>query len=154
VFVVFNHQEKWSLTLSNIWGRDYTEFLNRRRFLSNHITQTHNMSYKKDRRLRRLPDEYVNWRKWYERWEESTPGKPIQAQMSNQRGPSVELFQYQTPLQLDTQKWDAWVMMYRVTKLVFVGNLSRKSLQAKIETFKGTCLCQISSSAASKGTSC
>ncbi|MCI46395.1 hypothetical protein A2U01_0067635, partial [Trifolium medium] len=32
----------------------------------------------------------------------------------------------------------------------FAGNLSRKSLQAKIDTFKGTCLCQTSSSTSSK----
>ncbi|MCI42190.1 hypothetical protein A2U01_0063426, partial [Trifolium medium] len=41
-------------------------------------------------------------------------------------------------------------MIPRETKLSFVGNLSLNSLQAKIETFKGTCLCQTSSSAASK----
>jgi hypothetical protein len=43
------------------------------------------------------------------------------------------------------------LMMPRAAKFSFVGNLSRKSLQTKIDTFSGTCLFHKRSSAAAKG---
>jgi hypothetical protein len=44
--------------------------------------------------------------------------------------------------------------MPRVAIFVFVGNLSGKSVQTKIDTFKGTFLCQIRSSVGSKVIGC
>jgi hypothetical protein len=117
------------------------------------------MSCKKDHCPRRPPDKYVNRRKWSDRWGESTPEKPIHARTRDQRKPKVlqdrnKCWAVSIPPQPNTQKWDAGVMMPRVTKFVFVGNLSRKSLQAKIITFKGIYLCEIRSSATSKVTGC
>jgi hypothetical protein len=59
-----------------------------------------------------------------------------------------------TPPHPETHKWAAGVMMPRDTKLSFVGNLSLKSLQTNMDNFKGTCMCQIRSSAASRVTVC
>jgi hypothetical protein len=55
-----------------------------------------------------------------------------------------------TLLQPDTQKWVAGAIMPRDTQITFVGNLSLNSLHAKMDAFKGTCLCQMKSSVASK----
>ncbi|MCI31977.1 hypothetical protein A2U01_0053189 [Trifolium medium] len=49
-----------------------------------------------------------------------------------------------------TQDRVAEGMIPRIVKLSFVGNLSRNSLQAKIDTFRGICLCQMRFAPASK----
>jgi hypothetical protein len=47
-----------------------------------------------------------------------------------------------------TQDWTSGGMMPWIAKFDLVGNLSLNNLQAKIDTFKGTCLCHKRSSAA------
>jgi hypothetical protein len=69
-----------------------------------------------------VPHERNKW------WAESVPPQPV------------------------TQRARSGERMPRVTKFVFVGNLSRKRRHAKIDTFRGTCLCHSRSSAAPKGT--
>jgi hypothetical protein len=140
MLVIFNHKYEKSLTLSNIWCEEFAEFLNNIWFFSFHTTQTHvsHISCKKDRRARRPRAEKVNWMKWSCRFWGSTAEKPIQDLTNAQREPKVlqernKCCTDSTPPHPDTQSWASGRIMPRLTKFVFVGNLT---LTIEYTTFK------------------
>jgi hypothetical protein len=49
-----------------------------------------------------------------------------------------------------TQDWASGGMIPRIAKFVLVDNPFLNNFQAKIDTFKGTCLCQVKFTVASK----
>jgi hypothetical protein len=126
-------------------------------FLSFHTiqTQTNYMSCKKDRRALRPPAKWVNWTKWSKIVCAPTAEKSIQDRTSGQSEPKVlhdrnKCWADSIPPHPAMQKWCSGEIMPRVTKFVFVGNWLRKRRHTKIDTFKGSCLCHIRSSAAPK----
>jgi hypothetical protein len=158
-FVAFNHLKEKSLILSRSWWRVLAEPRNSLWFLSVHTTQAHasQMSCRKVRRARDPPAEKVNWTKWSRREVYSTIGMPIQDCTNAQIGPNVlhernKWWADSTSPQPETHWWAAPDKMPRVTRFAFVGNLSRRSRQAKIETFSGTWGCQTSFAASSRVT--
>jgi hypothetical protein len=155
--VAFNHLKENSLILSNNWCVVHAEPRNNRWFLSVHTTQTQasQMSCRKERRAREPPAEYVNWTKWSRKEVYSISGMPIHERTNAQREPNVvqESNRWRADSaspQPETQRWAAVGKMPRVTRLSFVGNLSRSRRQAKMDTFNGIWGCQISLSASSR----
>jgi hypothetical protein len=150
------HQREWYLTLSNIWCVVASLVLKTLLFRSFHITQVqHNhISCKNERRTRVPPDEWMNWIKWSRNEFRSAEEIPIQDFTRPHKGAKAgqernTWWAVSNPPQPNTTHSRAsWKMILRLAKLSFVGNLLRKSLQAKTETFRGTCLCQIKSAVA------
>jgi hypothetical protein len=152
--VVFNHLKENNLTLANKWVTKLAVLRNRCWLRSFHTTQAQasQMRCKKDRRAREPPAEWVNWTKWSGRVWASADEKPIQERTSAHKVPNVlhernKCWADSIPPQPDTQKWTSGDIMPRATKFDFVGNRSRRRRHAKMETFRGTCLCHTRSSA-------
>jgi hypothetical protein len=136
VFVVFNHQWEWILTLSNSWGKDVPKSLNNLWLRSFPITQTHRsqMRCKKERCARSPPEEWMKWWRWSDKFRGSTNEKPIYDRTKDQREPkkqhaSNNCWADSTPPQLDTHIWAYVVMMPLAAKLTFSWQpISQKSL--------------------------
>jgi len=105
-----------------------------------------------ERCARKLPEEWTNWTKWSCKWSGSADATPIHNLTRLQReGHDRNTWRVVSEApQLVTRNCKSWKVTLRVTKWSFVGNLFRKSLHAKIETFRGTYLCQFKSEVASK----
>jgi hypothetical protein len=115
------------------------------------------ISCKKNCRARKPPAEIVNWTKWSDRLWEFTIEKSIRDRTNAQKEPKVlqeinKCWPDSMPSHPETHRWASSEIMPRVTKSVFVGNLSRKRRQTNMKTFKGICLCHTRSSATSKVT--
>jgi hypothetical protein len=123
------------LTLSSSWDMDCSEFLNNHWFLSFQITQTHKrqISWRKERRALRPPDEKVNWRKWWARVGGSTDDKSFHDLTDDQIEQKILqeinkcLADSMSPHPV-TQDWASVVMIPQVAKFIFVGNLSLSQL--------------------------
>jgi hypothetical protein len=120
-------------------------------FIPQTQTQSSQMSCRKDRRARGPLAEKVNWTKWSGTVWASVAEKPIQERTITHREPKVlqernKCWVDSMPPQPDTQNWTSGEMIPRATKFVFVGSRSRRRLYAKMETFRGTCLCHTRSS--------
>jgi hypothetical protein len=99
----------------------------------------------------RTPTEKVNWTKWSEIVWVSAAEKPIQERTRAHKEPKVlqdrnKCWADSMPPQPDTQNWTSAEMIPRATKFVFVGSRSRRRRHAKMETFRGTCMCHTRSS--------
>jgi hypothetical protein len=157
-FVVLSHLNENFLTLPKRWCTELSAFLNKCWFLSFQMTQVQasQMSCRKDRRARSPPTEEVNWTKCSGRAWASTAEKPIHDRTSPHNEAKVlhEInicWAVMMPPQPVTQRWASGEMMPRATKFDFVGSRSRRRRHAKMETFKGTCLCHTRSSAVPNG---
>jgi len=140
-----SHQYEWNLTLSNSWKIYEDQHLQL-------LSKTHNnqMSWRKDLRFFEWPVQWINWMRCLLILRGSTPATPIQDLICCNN--ELKTSQWRN-------KWDVfsswshsathltascWIML-RLTRLFLVGNLSRNNLQAKIDTLRGTYLCQTKS---------
>ena len=136
----------------NIWWIVVSLALKTLLFRSFHITQTqHNQISCKNERLARKPlEEWINWTRWSYKESGSADDIPIQDLTMLHKGVKTgqernKWCAVSNPPHSVTQKCESWEMMLHITKLSLVGNLLHISLQAKTDTFKGTCLCQMKS---------
>ena len=137
-------------TLSSNLGIGVTTLLKILLLRSFHKIHTHKsqISWRNDRFALPPPVRCTNWRKWSAIILVSTPIMPNQW---HTRGHNEEKIlqdknkwcDVSTNPQFETHKETYEEITRRWTKLDLVGNLSRSNLQAKIETFNGTWLCQI-----------
>ncbi|KAK2437408.1 hypothetical protein QL285_022305 [Trifolium repens] len=97
----------------------------------------------------------MNWTKWSVRLKAFTAENPIQDRTKDQREPKVlhdknKCRVVSMPPQPVTQSWRSGAKMPQEARFAFVGSRSRMRRHARIDTFNGTCLCQIRSSASPK----
>lgn len=148
VFLALSHQYEWNLTLSRIWAIRVWTLLKNLLLRSFHTNQTANnqMSWRKDLCFFEYPVQGINWLKWLLMELGSTPATPNQdliychkelnkSQWMN-KWDIVSSWSHPT-IQLAASCW----MMPHLTRLFLVGNLSCNNLHAKIDNFRGTCLC-------------
>ena len=110
--------------------------------------QRSQISWRNDLRALLTPVEWTNWTKWPNKTLESTPIKPIQSRTrghneANEGQDNNKCCVDSIEPQPETHTATSEEMTPLVTRLDLVGNLSRSSLQAEADTFRGTCLCQI-----------
>jgi len=146
-----------NLTLSNNWWTEFSLFLNNLLLHLVHKTQTQQSqrSFIKERRARKPHEEWTNWTKWSCKWSGSADATPIhnltRLQREAREGHDINTWWAVSDApQPVTHNCKSWEIMSWVTKWSFDSTLFRKSLHAKIETFRETCSCQIKSEVASK----
>jgi hypothetical protein len=136
---------------SNIVVWTFLKTLLLRSFQTNDTPKSHS-NYIKERRFRDIPKELVNWKKWSCNVNGSTPEMPNQFLICCHMEPKYAQW---------INKWDddsscphpamhmtsACWRIRRLRRFNFVGNLSWSNRQARMDTFRGTWLCQTSSPA-------
>jgi len=155
-FLAFSHAKDNNLILSSNLGTSVTKLLNNRLLRSFHIIQVHNSQIKcrNDRLAFPKPVRHVNCTKWLETLLESTSTNPIHsrncshndAKDVHDRNKCSAISFMPHPA---TQRVASDCKIPLAVRFAFIGKRSLRRLQAKIDTFKGTCWCQAKSKALS-----